>query len=81
LGTQDTGQISVRENRSGNQDWTIKRHWQNWAHKTNKAKHNTTHKKTKENNTDSTINCGRIEVFVRDKRQFLPIIIKTPALH
>ena len=34
LGTQDTGQISVRENRSGNQDWTIKRHWQHWAHKT-----------------------------------------------
>ena len=26
LDTQDTGQISVRENRSGNQDWTIKRH-------------------------------------------------------
>ena len=34
LGTQDTGQISVRENRSGNQDWTIKRHRQHWAYKT-----------------------------------------------
>ena len=34
LDTQDTGQISVRENRSGNQKWTIKRHWQHWTHKT-----------------------------------------------
>ena len=34
LGTQDTGQISVRENRSGNKDWTIKRQWQHWTHKT-----------------------------------------------
>ena len=34
LGTQDTRQINVRENRSGNQDWIIKRHWQHWAHKT-----------------------------------------------
>ena len=32
--TQDTGQISDRENRSGNQEWTIKRHWQHWTHKT-----------------------------------------------
>jgi hypothetical protein len=34
MGTQDTGQsqrkqINVRENRSGNQEWTIQRHWQN----------------------------------------------------
>ena len=34
LDTQDTGQISIRENRSGNQEWTIKRHLQHWAHKT-----------------------------------------------
>ena len=33
LGTQDTGQINVRENRRGNQKWTIQRHWQHWAHK------------------------------------------------
>jgi hypothetical protein len=25
--------IKVRENRSGNQEWTIKRHWQHWTHK------------------------------------------------
>jgi hypothetical protein len=25
LGTQDTGQINVRENRRGNQEWTIER--------------------------------------------------------
>ena len=34
LGTQDTGQINGRENRSGNREWTIKRHWQHWTHKT-----------------------------------------------
>jgi hypothetical protein len=26
--------FGVRENRSGNQEWTIQRHWQNWVHKT-----------------------------------------------
>jgi hypothetical protein len=26
LGTQDTGQINVRENRRGNKEWTIQRH-------------------------------------------------------
>ena len=34
LSIQDTGQINVRENRSGNQEWTIQRHWQHWVHKT-----------------------------------------------
>ena len=34
LGTQDTGQINVRENQSGNQEWTIQRDWQNCVHKT-----------------------------------------------
>jgi hypothetical protein len=32
--TQDTGQINVRENRGGNQEWTIQRHWQHWVRKT-----------------------------------------------
>jgi hypothetical protein len=27
-------EINVWENRSGNQEWTIQRHWQHWAHKT-----------------------------------------------
>ena len=27
-GTQDTGQINVREYRRGNQNWTIQRNWQ-----------------------------------------------------
>ena len=27
-------EINVRENQRGNQEWTIKRHWQDWAHKT-----------------------------------------------
>ena len=36
LGTQDTGrrqtkQINVRENRRGNQEWTIQRTWQHWV--------------------------------------------------
>jgi hypothetical protein len=26
-------EINVWENRSGNQEWTIQRHWQHWAHK------------------------------------------------
>ena len=34
LGTQDTGQINVKEIRRDNQEWTIQRHWQHWAHKT-----------------------------------------------
>jgi len=25
--------INVRENRRGNQEWTIQRHWQHWVHK------------------------------------------------
>jgi len=27
FGTQDLEQIKVRENRRGNQEWTIQRHW------------------------------------------------------
>ena len=30
--TQDTGQIKVRENRRGNQEWTIQRHRQHKVH-------------------------------------------------
>jgi pantothenate kinase len=26
--------IDVSETQTGNQEWTIKRHWQYWAHKT-----------------------------------------------
>jgi len=26
--------INVRENRRSNQEWTIQRHWQHWAYKT-----------------------------------------------
>ena len=33
-GTQDTGQINVREYRRGNQKWTIQRNWQHRVHKT-----------------------------------------------
>jgi len=25
---------NVRENRRGNQEWTIQRNWQHWVHKT-----------------------------------------------
>jgi hypothetical protein len=25
---------NVIENRRGNQEWAIQKHWQNWAHKT-----------------------------------------------
>jgi hypothetical protein len=51
LGTQDTErrpakQINVRENRRGNQEWTIQRNWKHWGHKTQDEdkqckKHNT----------------------------------------
>ena len=40
--TQDTGQIYVRENRRGNQEWTIQRDWQHLAHKTKTNKTKTT---------------------------------------
>ena len=38
--------IHVREHRRGKQEWTIQRHWQHWAHKTQnedklKKKHTT----------------------------------------
>ena len=29
-----TLRINVRENRRGNQQWTIQRNWQHWVHKT-----------------------------------------------
>ena len=34
LGTQDTGQINLRENREGNQEWTIQRQCHHWVHET-----------------------------------------------
>ena len=60
LGTQDTGQrqakqINVRENRRGNQEWTIQRHRQHWVHKT-QDKHNTTQKTKEMSNKDLTKN-------------------------
>jgi len=51
--TQDTGQrktkqINVRENRRGNQECTIQRHWQHFAHKIqDKEKQNTKTQKLK----------------------------------
>jgi len=29
-----TLRINIRENRRGNQQWTIQRNWQHWVHKT-----------------------------------------------
>ena len=29
---------NVRENRRGNQEWTIQRNWQHWVHKTQSRK-------------------------------------------
>ena len=56
LGTQDTGQINVRENRRGNQEWTIQRHWQHRT-KTNKTQeHNTTQRTKKTSNTNPNKN-------------------------
>jgi hypothetical protein len=38
LDTPDTGQINVRENRRGNQEWTVQRNWQHWVHKTQRRR-------------------------------------------
>jgi len=32
--TQHMPKINVRENRRGNQQWTIQRNWQHWVHTT-----------------------------------------------
>ena len=34
MGTQNTGQINVRQNQRGNKEWTIQGNWQHWVHKT-----------------------------------------------
>ena len=44
--------INVRENRRCNQDGTIRRHWQQWAHKT---KTNTTHNRQLKRSATQTL--------------------------
>ena len=44
--------INVRENRRGNQEWTIQRHWQHWVCKAqdeDKEKQKVQHRKLKKN--------------------------------
>ena len=41
---------TVRENRRGNQEWTIQRHWQHWAHK---KQNEDTQNKTKTHKTNT----------------------------
>ena len=36
-------QINARENRSGNQEWTIQRNWQHWVHMTQDEEKNKYH--------------------------------------
>jgi hypothetical protein len=36
-----TALSNVRENRRGNQEWTIQRHWQHWVYKTPNIRHRT----------------------------------------
>ena len=43
-------QTNVRETRRGNQDWTLKRHRQQWTHKTGR----------KQNNQHNIENCKKI---------------------
>ena len=55
--------LNIRENRRGNQEWTIQRHWQHWAHKTQEEdkqtqKHNTAQETKKMSNTDPAKNWG-----------------------
>ena len=48
--------INVRENRTGNQEWTIQKNWQHWAHKTqNGDKKKTTKKPTRQDVMDTLI--------------------------
>ena len=48
LSTQATGQVNVRENRGGNQEWTIQRHLQHWVHTGRRqTKQKTQHRKLK----------------------------------
>jgi hypothetical protein len=44
LGTQDTGQINLRENLKGQSRTDIQRHWQHWAQMT-QGQNNTKHRK------------------------------------
>jgi hypothetical protein len=48
----------VGENRSGNQEWTIQRHWQHWANKkptkNSKKKSNKTTQKQQQRNKNKT---------------------------
>jgi len=49
--------INLRENRWGNQEWTIQRHWHNWVYQTqneDKQNKNTTQKTRKMSTTDHT---------------------------
>ena len=39
--------INVRENRRGNQEWTIQRNWKHWVHKTKAKKANERQRKPK----------------------------------
>jgi hypothetical protein len=49
----------VRENRCGNQEWTIQRNWQHWVHKTqDEDKQN---KKTAQYALDTTI-CKQYQI-------------------
>ena len=38
--------VNVRENRRGNQEWTIQRNWQHWVHKTQEVDNQTKNNKT-----------------------------------
>ena len=52
-------QQTLEKNRRGNQEWTIQRHWQHWAHKTNNEdKQNTTQKTKMMSNMDLVKNPG-----------------------
>ena len=66
--------INVKENRRGNQEWTIQIHWQHWIYKTqDEDKQNTTQKAKKRSNTDPTKSRGLVHVLVK-VTQFMPLI-------
>ena len=70
--------ISVRENRRGDQEWTLQRHRQHWTHKTQDEDNKTiTHKTKKMNNTGAT-KYG-VNACAHEGKQFLLLIRHPPC--
>ena len=78
--------INIKENRRGNHEWTIQRHWQHWVHKTqDKDKQNkkTQHRKLKWWATripPKTSGEPMIMDVLAKAKQFMPLIRHSPLI-